>query len=324
VNRGLLALFRTLVLSLPALFNVSVVLLINFYIFSVIGMVLFSGTRYSAAAFGAQSPAAGSGSYGPNANFESFWVSAITLFRCSTGEDWNGIMHSLRIQPPYCSGENCGDRHIPVVYFFLFQMITAMILLSLGVAVVMDTFDDIMGMEKESQNTFVVTPDTLATYEDCWSAVDPRASKYIYFQQLIKLMSLLPHPLGAKGAPDLENLSPRASALTVIAQLNLTAPPTRKFHFHLVLKAVVSRALRASKDSSPTASPPMSPSVSGKSEYTMTHSVAAARIQHMILKRAGSKKVRTLLEAVLALKKAQVKPSAVPLSLQTPPKDTPK
>jgi hypothetical protein len=46
--------------------------------------------------------AAGSGSYGPNANFDSFWSTSLLLFRCSTGEDWNGIMHALRVAPPYC------------------------------------------------------------------------------------------------------------------------------------------------------------------------------------------------------------------------------
>ena len=28
-----------------------------------------------------------------DANFSTFYLSIITLFRCATGEDWNGVMH---------------------------------------------------------------------------------------------------------------------------------------------------------------------------------------------------------------------------------------
>ena len=37
-----------------------------------------------------------------DANFEGFWQSMDTLFRCMTGESFNGIMHDTMIEPPYC------------------------------------------------------------------------------------------------------------------------------------------------------------------------------------------------------------------------------
>ena len=311
MNRGLLVLFRTLLLSLPALFNVGVVLGIVFFIFTVVGMNIFSGIRYSAAAAGASSEAAGSGSYGPNANFDSFWGTALTLFRCSTGEDWNGLMHSLRIQPPYCSGDNCGDLHRPPIFFFLFNLCTSMILLKLLVAVVMDTFGSLLAMEKEAEAKFIVTPDTLERFTEAWEKCDTSASRFLYFFGLRKLVGLLPHPMGCLDAPGLAGLNPRAAALAVLSELSLVAPPTRKFQFHLVLEKVLERANRIARGGASAAvagsmagsmgggaalprTPftPRSTRAQGAQEFIMLHSVAACKIQTLIRNKIGQRRAK--------------------------------
>jgi hypothetical protein len=312
MNRGLLVLFRTLILSLPALFNVGVVLVIVFFIFTVVGMNIFSGTRYSAAAFGSTSVAAGSGSLGPNANFDSFWGTALTLFRCSTGEDWNGLMHSLRIQPPYCAGDNCGDLHRPPIYFFLFNLSTAMILMKLLVAVVMDTFGALLSLEKEAEAQFKVTPDTLEAFTEAWAECDPSASRFLYFQGLVKLVGLLPHPLGSRAAPGLAGLSPRAAAFAVLSELALQAPASRRFQFHLVLGKMVHRANRVARGQ-PSAAvdgarAPLSPraqGVDGALEYLLLHNVAACRIQRLIRNKAGRVRSLPVVAALVAAKVAR-------------------
>jgi hypothetical protein len=52
------------------------------FIFAALGMNLFSGVVYH-------------DMLGPNTNFNNFGIAIFTLFRCSTGEDWNKIMHDL-------------------------------------------------------------------------------------------------------------------------------------------------------------------------------------------------------------------------------------
>lgn len=82
VSRGLLLLFRTLIVSIPSLINVGIILLLALFIFSIVGMNLFAGIRYGPG-----------GGLTEDANFDAFFTSMITLFRSSTGENFNGLMH---------------------------------------------------------------------------------------------------------------------------------------------------------------------------------------------------------------------------------------
>ena len=82
--KGLRTLFQTLVFSLPALFNVGSVLLLFFFIFSIMGMNLFGGTMR--------------GEFlSRHANFDDFPGSMLVLMRMATGESWNGIMHDCSV-----------------------------------------------------------------------------------------------------------------------------------------------------------------------------------------------------------------------------------
>ena len=94
-------LLRTLVFSLPAFANVLVVLLLDFFVFAIIGEALFSGIREAPNGSGA---AGGSGGFvNGDANFESFGVAIITLVRACTGENFDMIMHGA-----WREGRTCG------------------------------------------------------------------------------------------------------------------------------------------------------------------------------------------------------------------------
>jgi hypothetical protein len=67
---------------------------------------------------------------------------------------------------------------------------------------------------------------------------DPGASRFLYFHGLVKLVGLLPHPLGAQSAPGLAGLSRQAAAYAVLSELALQAPASRRYQFHLVLDKV--------------------------------------------------------------------------------------
>ena len=77
--KGLKTLFQTLIFSLPALINVGSVLLLFFFIYSIMGMNLFGQMRYGE-------------NLNRHANFRDFPSAMMTLFRMATGESWNGIM----------------------------------------------------------------------------------------------------------------------------------------------------------------------------------------------------------------------------------------
>jgi len=80
VSKGLRKLFHTLLTSLPSLVNVGALLLLLFFVYGVAGMDLFG--RIKDRDFITK-----------HTNFRHFYDAIMTLFRASTGESWNGIMH---------------------------------------------------------------------------------------------------------------------------------------------------------------------------------------------------------------------------------------
>ena len=82
--KGLRTLFHTLITSLPALWNVGSMLLLFFFMYSVMGMQLFG--RIKPQEF-----------INRHANFTTFLRSMGVLFRMATGESWNGIMHDTTV-----------------------------------------------------------------------------------------------------------------------------------------------------------------------------------------------------------------------------------
>jgi hypothetical protein len=79
-SKGLKNLLKALWLSLKNIVNVAMILFLIFFTFSVAGMDLFGKIEQGIFING-------------DANFTTFYLSIITLFRCATGEDWNGVMH---------------------------------------------------------------------------------------------------------------------------------------------------------------------------------------------------------------------------------------
>lgn len=79
-SKGLRNLLKALWLSLGNIMNVGMILFLIFFTFSVAGMDLFGNIDMG-------------GQVTNDANFTTFYQTLITLFRCATGENWNGMMH---------------------------------------------------------------------------------------------------------------------------------------------------------------------------------------------------------------------------------------
>mmetsp|Transcript_24520 Transcript_24520/g.21693 ORF Transcript_24520/g.21693 Transcript_24520/m.21693 type:complete len:87 (-) Transcript_24520:213-473(-) len=86
-----------MIFSLPSLVNVLALLFLVFFIYSVLGVFLYSGIVRGDI-------------LGDFANFSNFGNAMILLFRCSTGEDWHIIMYdTMRVEPDCVEGETCGS-----------------------------------------------------------------------------------------------------------------------------------------------------------------------------------------------------------------------
>lgn len=77
----------TVVNIIPQISNFITLLFLLLFIFSALGINLFGGCVYQEF-------------ISEKANFNGIGNAIITLFRCSTGEDWNKLMHELTIYDP--------------------------------------------------------------------------------------------------------------------------------------------------------------------------------------------------------------------------------
>lgn len=84
VSKGLRGLLKTMVLAVGNVKNVAILLCLVYTTFTIAGMELFGNLQYESL---------GDYSLEPDANFDSFYIAFMFLFRAETGENWNSIMH---------------------------------------------------------------------------------------------------------------------------------------------------------------------------------------------------------------------------------------
>jgi len=128
---GLQKLINTLIFSLPSLLNVGALLFLVFYIYAVLGTFLFKNIATGAA-------------IGDLVNFSNAALSFLTLFRCSTGENWYIIMFDT-VYPTSCVDgvTSCSTSLAVVLPFWLsFIVIAEYIFLNLFILVILQQFEE--------------------------------------------------------------------------------------------------------------------------------------------------------------------------------------
>lgn len=151
----------TLVLCLAPLFNISALLMLLVYIYSILGVHLFTFTRHNAALTETN-------------NFDSLPSASLLLFQCLTGNGWGTLMTSAAITEDsgLCTEEegNCGTS-FAIPYFVSFQIVGSFVFLNLVVAVMIESFME-LGVE----------PDYTQGVVDAWHklTLDPRVTAYVH------------------------------------------------------------------------------------------------------------------------------------------------
>ena len=122
--KGIQKILEVLWLSMPAILNLLSLLFLVYFIFSVLAVFLF------------QNITGGIDIDTHLVNFQNFGIAMLTLFRCSTGEDWYKIAYDTR-WPTLCADgtQNCGQSKIHIdLYnfkiqslFFFFSVLTGVL-----------------------------------------------------------------------------------------------------------------------------------------------------------------------------------------------------
>lgn len=191
--KGVKQIFAALAMSVPKLLNVVLILLLLLVLYSILGVSLFSTLK------------AGE-TLDEHGNFRSFGYAFITLFRASTGEAWNEIMHDLAKSPNdhYRKGSWCTPDYLfqpdneetwkvlnskcliekpnvcvvpwfngvllPIVYWGTYTLIVAIMVMNLVIAVILESYE-------EGKNTR--DGDTIEAAIEVWKKYDPNQTLYI-------------------------------------------------------------------------------------------------------------------------------------------------
>ena len=100
--RGIRTLLFALAMSMPALFNICLLLFLVMFIFAIFGMSFFMNVKHTAGLDNVF-------------NFETFGKSMILLFQMSTSAGWDGVLNAI-INEDDCKADNTGNIIMINVY----------------------------------------------------------------------------------------------------------------------------------------------------------------------------------------------------------------
>lgn len=200
--RDIKRLGAVLLKTLPGVLNITCLLLLLFIIFSVIAVQLFAGVAYYE-------------DHDEHTNFREFFKAFVVLFRFSTGENWNGFMHSIagygtktsershtgetqkaseciedmEFDANYCwynpgwdctPLNGCGNSAI-IPYFVIFNMLIAFTFINLFVGVILEGFGE------KDEHELVVEED-MEYFKHVWTQheFDPSATCYLSIDSLFE------------------------------------------------------------------------------------------------------------------------------------------
>lgn len=174
VNEGLKTLLKSLIVSLPSLFNVGSLLVLLIFVYACIGTNLYYDVEHDTYIT-------------KYCNFSTFGYSMLTLFRCLTGEDWNRIMIEI---------VNDDGRLSAYAFFSTFVILGNFMMLNLCVAVILEAFAEFMNADSEAELKRAELRQHAAVFKQAWLKHDVKDTLFIPKYRIVALLHDLPPPLG--------------------------------------------------------------------------------------------------------------------------------
>ncbi|KEG15652.1 putative calcium channel protein [Trypanosoma grayi] len=221
IRTHLRLLHKVLLLAAPALVNVTLILLMAIFVFSILGMHLI----------GPVIPSDSSYIDGKYDNFLTFPNALIMTFRLATLEGWVSMLRASVSDGNVCSQPDCGTTNWAPVFYVPIVICFALMIISLYVAVVVDHYVTVVRM-----NASVTRIQDLKRFRELWSARDPNATLVLRTKQLPELLEALRPPLG------LTSRHNRVELLRLLREYDIPDHNGR-VHYHEVLLPLARRVL---------------------------------------------------------------------------------
>ncbi|NXE14343.1 SCN5A protein, partial [Lophotis ruficrista] len=182
--KGIRTLLFALMMSLPALFNIGLLLFLVMFIYAIFGMANFAYVKME-------------DGIDDMFNFQTFANSMLCLFQITTSAGWDGLLSPiLNTGPPYCDpningtiGE-CGKPAIGIIYFVSYIIISFLIVVNMYIAVILENFN---AATEESAEP--LGEDDFDIFYEIWEKFDPEATQFINFSALSDFADALAEPL---------------------------------------------------------------------------------------------------------------------------------
>ncbi|XP_037844367.2 sodium channel protein type 10 subunit alpha isoform X1 [Chlorocebus sabaeus] len=185
--KGIRTLLFALMMSLPALFNIGLLLFLVMFIYSIFGMSSFPHVRWEAG-------------IDDMFNFQTFANSMLCLFQITTSAGWDGLLSPiLNTGPPYCDPNlpnsngtkgDCGSPAVGIIFFTTYIIISFLIVVNMYIAVILENFN-----VATEESTEPLSEDDFDMFYETWEKFDPEATQFITFSALSDFADTLSGPL---------------------------------------------------------------------------------------------------------------------------------
>ncbi|XP_049622328.1 sodium channel protein type 5 subunit alpha isoform X7 [Suncus etruscus] len=185
--KGIRTLLFALMMSLPALFNIGLLLFLVMFIYSIFGMANFAYVKWEAG-------------IDDMFNFQTFANSMLCLFQITTSAGWDGLLSPiLNTGPPSCdpnlpnsngSRGNCGSPAVGILFFTTYIIISFLIVVNMYIAIILENFS-----VATEESTEPLSEDDFDMFYETWEKFDPEATQFIQYGALSDFADALAEPL---------------------------------------------------------------------------------------------------------------------------------
>ncbi|KAI4806702.1 hypothetical protein KUCAC02_017515, partial [Chaenocephalus aceratus] len=186
--KGIRTLLFALMMSLPALFNIGLLLFLVMFIYAIFGMANFAYVKRQSG-------------IDDMFNFETFGNSMICLFQITTSAGWDSLLSPiLNNSPEECNASiphtgttvkgNCGNPSVGITFFVTYIIISFLIVVNMYIAIILENFS-----VATEESTEPLSEDDFEMFYEVWEKFDTEATQFIEYAKLSDFADTLSEPL---------------------------------------------------------------------------------------------------------------------------------
>ncbi|KAE8291302.1 Sodium channel protein type 2 subunit alpha [Larimichthys crocea] len=186
--KGIRTLLFALMMSMPALFNIGLLLFLVMFIYAIFGMANFAYVKKQ-------------DGVDDMFNFETFGNSMICLFQISTSAGWDNLLSPIMSSSPEeCdinfvntgtnTRGNCGSPSVGIAFFVSYIIISFLIVVNMYIAIILENFS-----VATEESTEPLSEDDFEMFYEVWEKFDSEATQFIEFSMLSIFADTLSEPL---------------------------------------------------------------------------------------------------------------------------------